>query len=152
MKTGNRKAPRLLKQRGGNKQSRARPRKGLSEEKGGREPEKRRWRRSVSITPGKDIKTFSHYIHNKQNRFLAHIARAPNDDPLRQCTLKDSSLIPIGVENRRVGRPRFHWTWTAYERMAVANTHATKSTFFAQREYFIELMGPRIRNRTIKCD
>ena len=98
---------------------------------------------------GKFMKTYSDYIHTAQNKLLAHTIRADQEDPLRQCTLKPDSHIPIDLENKRVGRPRHNWTRATYERLAMKNTGTSKALFRNSPVEYMNLMLPKIRDRSI---
>ena len=56
-------------------------------------------------------------MHNKQEALLKHVIRSPNDDPLRETMLLNSSPLPVVTENRRVGRPKCLWTDVVYKRI-----------------------------------
>ena len=49
----------------------------------------------------------------KKTKLLGHIARAANDDPLREVTFGNNNGKPIGVSQRGVGKPRKQWTFEA---------------------------------------
>ena len=53
----------------------------------------------------KTIKKLSEYIMNQQNRTVAHVVRAYQQEPMKQMTATSNLDIP-GVHHRRVGRPR----------------------------------------------
>ena len=99
--------------------------------------------------PGKDIKTYSEYIHFHQNKLLAHTIRADIIDPLRQCTFSEDTIYPFAYKNRRVGRPKLNWTSMAYERLAYKNTSATPLSWKHAHKQHIDDMRDRIVDRTI---
>ncbi len=99
---------------------------------------------------GKNIKPFARYLQHSQNKLLAHIVRAPINDPLRQCTLEANTIYPYDLTNRRVGRPRHNWTWKTYEALAIDNSNATAYTFKYYPKHYIDQIHPSIANRTIR--
>lgn len=101
--------------------------------------------------PNKDIKSFSHYVKTKQHELLAHVIRAPNEDPLREATLEPDTGIPVHVHRRRVGRPRDNWTWTSIEELYLLNGQGTPAMFKADREEGAGKVETLARNRSIRC-
>ena len=99
---------------------------------------------------GKNVKTFSEYLATQQNKLLCHIARAPEDDPMRQCTFNRNTNYPYSVAKRRVGRPRKDWAWSAYENMLQKNIPTPVELWKADPHCYIDLMAPRIFDRSIK--
>lgn len=71
--------------------------------------------KNPSQAPNRDVRSFSNYVQSKQRALLKHTIRAPDSDPLRQCTFLASSSTPILTENRRVGRPRDKWAYSIME-------------------------------------
>ena len=57
------------------------------------------------------------YIQTRANKYMAHIIRAPEDDPVRRSTLKQGSIRPRTTDKRRVGRPRKKWAEETLKRM-----------------------------------
>ena len=98
---------------------------------------------------GKNIAKFGTYLENKQQSFVKHIARLPFYDPIRQCTLEIEGIKPIEVTNRRVGRPRQTWAYTAYQQMFVKHGFGTKQFFNANSNIGIDLMKEQIMNKEI---
>ena len=96
------------------------------------------------------IKPFSEYVCSQQNQLLAHTVRAPDSDPLRQCTLSPSLPFPIQYGSRRVGRPRMNWTWACYENMYCKNICSLRNMFSQQRQQNVLAMLPKIKDKTIK--
>ncbi len=101
-------------------------------------------------TPGKDVKSFSEYVHTQQNKLLAHIVRSPETDPLRQCTLTAGTPYPYELFNRRVGRPRSYWTRATYERIINTNIVTNTETLKTNPKLYIDQILPAIKGRTIK--
>ena len=99
--------------------------------------------------PDKYIKTFSHYVLNRQEALLKHTVRASNADPLRQVTLIPDTSIPRIIENRRVGRPRDHWAYNTLERMYVKYGFGTKTAFKNNITTSCRFLETRIHNRII---
>ena len=71
------------------------------------------------------------YVHTQQSKFLAHIVRAPQTDPIRQCTLQNNTPCPYEVSKRSVGRPRNNWAYKTYERVLFKNTYISKDMWKA---------------------
>ena len=101
-------------------------------------------------TQGKNIVAFSKYIHQQQNKLLAHTVRAPPEDPLRQCTLVANSAIPYQVDNRRVGRPKNNWTYSTYERLVKNNLGISHDLWKVSPHTYITAVEPAIRNKSIR--
>ena len=41
---------------------------------------------------------------------MAHLAKLPDSDPIRNCTLSNNDLLPLMNTVRRVGRPKNNWS------------------------------------------
>ena len=98
---------------------------------------------------GKDIKPFSIYLKNRQQGLLKHTMRAPNHDPLRQCTFQHGIAKPVEYTNRRVGRPRGKWSCDVLEDLYIINGFGNRQTFRADIANACSQMESSIRNRTI---
>ena len=48
---------------------------------------------------------FSDFRNDRKNRLLGHIIRTPNNDPLRQVTLKDDTAERPDWGKKRAGKP-----------------------------------------------
>ena len=59
----------------------------------------------------KEIETIEQTLIKRRIKFLGHILRASNEDPLRAITFEPSSAKPVLPTKRRVGGPKKHWTW-----------------------------------------
>ena len=59
----------------------------------------------------KEIETIEDTLCKRRIKFLGHILRAPNEDPVRNVTFYPSTAKPIEPNNRRIGGPKKHWTW-----------------------------------------
>ena len=44
-------------------------------------------------------------------KFIGHILRADNNDPVRTVTFQPSTAKPVYPIKRRIGGPKKHWTW-----------------------------------------
>ena len=99
---------------------------------------------------GKNIAPFATYIHQQQNKLLAHTVRAPPEDPLRQCTLTVNSVIPYQVENRRVGRPKNNWTYGTYERLVKKNLGISHELWKVSPHTYINAVAPAIHSKSIR--
>ena len=100
--------------------------------------------------PGKDVRPFSEYIHTQQGKLLAHIVRAPIDDPLHQSTLTAGTHYPYEYDKRRVGRPRNNWTHQTYVRMIKNNIPYIDDTLKKNPRLYMDQILPSIRDRSIK--
>jgi len=105
--------------------------------------------RNPSNLPGRNIKSFSCYVEEKQESLLKHIVRSDQLDPLRVATLRHNSPIPCLVSNRRPGRPRLTWAYGAYENIWVKHGYGTKQDFKADPDKSILKMEVDIHARTI---
>ena len=65
-------------------------------------------RRATEIS-GKQIKLFSDLLWAKRAKFVGHILRTSDDDPLRQVTYEPNSANAFPISRRRVGGPRQQW-------------------------------------------
>jgi len=97
--------------------------------------------------PSKNIKTFEQYLYDKQKALIKHIVRLPEEDPLRQCTLEPRSMTPYIVSNRRVGRPRGNWAWSAFEHVFVDGNFGLREQFKHDPQGSLNKMEHAIRNR-----
>ena len=97
------------------------------------------------------MKKFCEYINTQHNKLLAHIVRAENTDPVRQCTLNPNSHMPYDVGTKRVGRPRENWAWKGYLRICVKHYPATAATFKADSSLYIGMVRGNILTRIIMC-
>jgi hypothetical protein len=106
-------------------------------------------RKNPHHVPAKDIKTFEEYLCDKQKALIKHIVRLPEEDPLRQCTLEPRSMTPYNVPNRRVGRPRGNWAWTAFERVFIDCNFGIGEQFKQDPQGSLNRMEHSIRNRVV---
>ena len=97
----------------------------------------------------KNMLSFSECIHKQQNQLLAHIIRAPDDDPLRECTLAPVTALPFSVNNRRVGRPKNNWTFKTYERLIYKNIPMVRQLWKSEPEVYINEIRPLVMNRNV---
>ena len=97
----------------------------------------------------KNMLSFSEFIQKQQNQLLAHIIRAPDDDPLRECTLAPVTVVPFSVNNRRVGRPKNNWTFKTYERLINKNIPMVRELWKSEPEIYINAIRPMVMNRNI---
>ena len=58
-----------------------------------------------------DIYSFESTLKHRRIKFLGHLLRARNDDPLRAVTFQPNSAKPAVIIRRRVGGPKQNWTW-----------------------------------------
>ena len=67
----------------------------------------------------KQISLFSEYYLHRKTKFLGHVLRAPEDDPLRQVSFEPNSGNRVDYGKLRCGRPKQNWLHfakkTAYE-------------------------------------
>jgi len=78
---------------------------------------------------GKNVLPFSTYLKQRRHALLKHTIRAPNDDPLRQCSFVASTAVPFMHTNRRVGRPRGKWADDSMEEIYVEKGLGTSHMF-----------------------
>jgi len=88
-------------------------------------------------------------VLGRQEALLKHLVREGDDSPLRQCTLKPGTAIPVTVDKRRVGRPREKWAYATLENMHIKYGFGTKQHFKSHLEASCANLETRIRNRTI---
>ena len=98
---------------------------------------------------GKNVKPFSVYLQTKQQSLLKHTVRAPDDDPLRQCTFQSGSAVVLDHKNKRVGRPRGKWAVDVSEDIYVAHGFGDKRSFRSNISEACARLEPSIRNRVI---
>ena len=55
--------------------------------------------------------SFESTLKQRRIKFLGHILRAANNDPMRAITFQPNTAKPAIVHKRRVGGPRKNWTW-----------------------------------------
>jgi len=106
-------------------------------------------KKNPESVPGKNIKTFENYVQDKQKSLIKHIVRLPDEDPLRQCTLEPGSILPHVVHNRRVGRPRENWAWSAFEKVYVDSHFGIREQFKQDPPAALHAMEHSIRNRFV---
>ena len=99
--------------------------------------------------PNNNIRPFSHYVRTRSESLLKHIARSPNEDPPRQCTLEYNRPIPFQVPKRRIGRPRLNWITEAYRRIYFKNHRGIDLTWKANPHQAIWSMEADIKNRSL---
>ena len=99
--------------------------------------------------PNKNIVSFSEYEQKRQETWLKHLVRAPNDDPLRKCTLKDHDDLPLTPHLRRVGRPKVTWAERIYRRMWTKHSLGTDATFKLDPPGAMQRLGEKARLRII---
>ena len=99
--------------------------------------------------PGKNILPFSAYVHKKQEQLLKHVVRSPNEDPLRQAMLQESTPYPVVTEKRRVGRPKQLWTHEVYKRIWNASGLGSQNAFEVDSRACIARMADNIYNRSL---
>ena len=98
---------------------------------------------------GKFIKPFSVYVCAKQESLVKHTIRENDNEPLRQCTFEPASARPLGVKNRRVGRPRGNWAYGTLERMHVRYGYGNKRSFREPLNTACANLETEIRNKNI---
>ena len=59
----------------------------------------------------KNIKPFSTYMNQKAQNLLGHVIRDVDNSFMRKSILHANSVSIKTPDNRRVGRPRQHWTY-----------------------------------------
>ena len=58
-----------------------------------------------------NIETIEQTLNKRRIKFIGHILRSSNEDPIRAITFEPSSAKPVLPIKRRVGGPKKHWTW-----------------------------------------
>ena len=58
-----------------------------------------------------NIETMSETLGKRRIKFIGHILRADNNDPVRTVTFQPSTAKPVYPIKRRIGGPKKHWTW-----------------------------------------
>ena len=99
---------------------------------------------------GKDIVTFSSFLHKQANQLLAHTIRAEEGDPLKECTFNNGTVNPYTIQQRRVGRPKNNWTYSTYERLIGKNVPIIKDVWKMSPQVYITNIRPSVLNRTCK--
>ena len=55
------------------------------------------------------IRLYSEQHRDRKAKLLGHIARAPDEDPLRQITFQAGTCKRVEYGKKRVGKPRQNW-------------------------------------------
>ena len=104
---------------------------------------------NVSSHTVKQIKTFSGYLHQKQESLLKHIVRLDSSDPLRQATLEHDTPLPKQPLQRRVGRPREHWADNVYKKMWTKYNFGVATQYKQDPNTCISPMSAKIMRKEI---
>ena len=105
--------------------------------------------RNPQKLPNKNIRPFGEYVQCKQESFLKHTVRAPNDDPLREALLRYNSPVPLEPVNRRVGRPKTSWAENVYERIWVKSGLGAHADFKNDKKSCVLNMCEPILSKSI---
>ena len=63
-------------------------------------------------------------VHSEQKaKLLGHIARCPDEDPLRQISFKPKTVQRVEYGKKRVGKPRQNWIHQAKKYVYVEKMH-----------------------------
>ena len=90
----------------------------------------------------KELETFSNTIKKRSISLLGHIIRLPDNDPMKQITLrKEKPLYPAA---KRVGRPKLNWAKqtfkAAWEAAKAIDTSTPGTSFTATAEQYENLI------------
>ena len=74
----------------------------------------------------KQIEEYSETYRNRKLKFLGHVIRADDSDPMKQVALRDGSIKGTKIGKRRVGKPKLDWIQEG--KRALGEHSAAKST------------------------
>ena len=92
------------------------------------------------------IETIEQTLNKRRIKFIGHILRADNNDPLRSMTFHYNSARPIEPAKRRVGGPKKHWTWESL-RLVWNLIHENHPTPFGKTQTHLEKILEEAKNR-----
>ena len=99
-------------------------------------------RRRPTKDRSRQLETFSTTIKRRAISLLGHIIRLPDNDPLKQITLRKEK--PLYQAAKRVGRPKLNWAkqtfHAAWETAKTLNPATPSTTFTASAEQYDNLI------------